>query len=46
MSSTIPEIEPAGSAAEILSSGIQSAGGTVSLACSFSMEKKKQEGYF
>jgi phosphoadenosine phosphosulfate reductase len=35
---TIPEIAPDSNAAEILRAGIHGAGGTVSLACSFSME--------
>jgi phosphoadenosine phosphosulfate reductase len=38
MVNSIPQIEPGSSAAEILAAGIQGAGGSVSLACSFSME--------
>lgn len=38
MASSIPNIEAGSSPAEILTAGIQAAGGNVSLACSFSME--------
>ena len=38
MSSSIPNMESGSSPAAILTAGIQSAGGNVSLACSFSME--------